>query len=245
MKKTRQLMAVGVALLCGASAQALSLNIDVVLADVAGQTASADISFVDNTHIQIIFRNTTGAGGPAGANGLLTGIAFNLPSGNNITAGNVKVNTGSTIRGGSLNGSGAGTSLQGEWGYSNAKSGHFNGLSVDTQVSAMEADTTTAFGASIDNPAVLDGPEYGLMRTGGDRGGLTAIENSVVITLTLANSVGGGAQAAYLASIDAGTVAVTFGSPSGGTTTVPDGGATVMLLGAAFAAVGFGRRLIK
>jgi len=241
--KSRLLKLVAASLfLAGVSAKAVPITVDTVLADVAGQTASVDMT-LSGSILTITIVNTTGAVGPSGAGGLLTGIAFTMP-GNVVivTSGSgVAVAAGSTIQGGSLSGSGGGTQLLGEWGYANGPgSGHFNGLAVDTQVSTMVADTDTQFGASIDNPDGLGGPEYGVMRTGGDRGGQTAINNSIVITLQLSSAPNGN----FLQGIEGGLVAVTFGSPTGGTS-VPDGGATVMLLGGGLLALGVGRRFLK
>ena len=92
----------------------------------------------------------------------------------------------------------------------------------------MVADTSALFSNTpVENPAGLNGPEFGLLGAGGDPGGLTAIENSLVFSLVL-NGIPV-LPADYLNRIDQGTVAVTYGSPSG--KGVPDGGTTIALFG--------------
>jgi hypothetical protein len=217
------------------------MTVDVVLADDAGiTTADASVEMtISGSTLTIYLRNLL-SGGPVGAGGLLSGLAFDMPDNYEILGGSVAVGTDSFIRGGVLNGSGAGTSVSGEWGYGNAVSGHFNGLAVDSQVSAMEADSSTKFSnTSIENPVVLNGPEFGLLGTGEDRGGLTAIEDRVVITLNLNHSPNGG----FLNSIQGGIVAVTYGSPTG--SRVPDASSTLMLLGIAMLGIEGMRRRVS
>jgi MYXO-CTERM domain-containing protein len=141
----------------------------------------------------------------------LTGLAFDMPGSYDILSGTVKIN-GSTVIG-NVNPIPAGGDVSGEWGYHNGVSGHFNGLAVDTQVSTMEADTSVKFSNTpIDDPAGLNGPEYGLLGGAGeDPGGLAAIKSSVIIELTLNGTPNGG----FLNSINGGIVAVTYGSPTG------------------------------
>ena len=99
----------------------------------------------------------------------------------------------------------------------------------------MQADTTTKFASGkIDNPDVLGGPDYGLVRTGADSGGLAALRNSILITLNLSKSIAVGDESDYLGKINGGLVAIEFGSPAG----VPDGGSTLILLGSSLTALG-------
>lgn len=229
------------ALMLPSSARAVSIGVDQILADQpTGLSGTVDMSLSGNV-LTITLVNTSAAGSATGANGLLSGLAFNLPGYSgavNIVGGSVTLGAGS-----SLVNSPAGD-LSKEWGFQNSSApGHFNGLAVDTVVATMQADTTTKFAAgNITLPDVLDGPEYGLVRTGGDPGGLSAVENSVVITLVLSKTIAGGDVSAYLGRINDGLVAIEFGSPTGGS--VPDGGSTLVLLGSALTALGFvaGRR---
>jgi hypothetical protein len=224
------------------SANAVPITVDTVIADDASiTTASASVDMtVSGSTLTITLRNLL-SGGPTGAGGLLTGIGFDLPDNVDIRSGSVVVGSGSRIRGGSLNGSGAGTSVSGEWGFNNGTSGHFNGLAIDTQISTMTADASSKFSNTpIDGPAGLSGPDFGLLGIRGNRGGLTAIENSIVITLLMNRTLNGG----FLDSVQGGLVAVTFGSPTGAA--VPDTAATSMLLGLALLGLeGLRRRMAK
>lgn len=218
-------------------AQATSIMVDQIIANPVSGTLSGtvDMTLSGNT-LTITLRNTS-TSSDIGANVILTGLAFDLPNSIDITGGSVSTAAGSIVLGGSMNNSSG--NVSGEWGYQNGNSGHFNGLATDTQVSAMEADSNAKFSNTpIDSPAVLNGPEFGLLATGGDRGGLTAIRDSVVITLNLSGTV----PANLVSTIDGGLVALTFGSPTG----VPDSGATLSLLGLAMLGVAaIRRKLLK
>lgn len=237
--------AVGVGLLVGSlstAVRATPINVDVILADApAGLSASVDMT-VSGSYLTITLRNTS-TGGASGANGLLTGLAFCLPSAYTIVSGTAIVPSTETLV--NVTGTVTGGNISGEWGYQNSNTpGHFNGLAVNRVVSAMEADTTSKFSStSIQNPSNLNGPEFGLVRDGGNAGGLAAVMNEVIIRVRLGTSVGYDptTQANFLAAINRGTVAVTFGSPSG----VPDGGSTVALLGMALSGLGLVARRLK
>ncbi len=208
------------------SANAVSITVDQILADEpAGLSGTVDMTLAGNL-LTITLVNTSGAGSATGANGLLTGLAFNLPG----YGGAVDVTGGSVaLAGGSVLVNSPPGNLSTEWGFQNSSApGHFNGMAIDTVVATMVADTTTKFAAGqIQNPDNLNGPEYGLVRTGGDSGGLGAVQNSILITLLLNKSIAAGDVSAYLGRINDGLVAIEFGSPTG----VPDGGSTLVLLG--------------
>jgi hypothetical protein len=229
------------------SATAIPITVDMVLADNPSiTTADASVDMVidpSNSRQLIITLRNLLSGGPRGAGGLLTGIAFDLPDDMNIQSGSVVVGTGSQILGGSLNSAGGGTDVSGEWGFLNGISGHFNdaALTTDTQVSAMGADVSNKFSTTrIDPPTVLDGPDFGLLGVGENRGRQTAIEDSVIITLLMDHTLNGG----FLNGINGGIVAVTYGSPTGAT--VPDASTTAMLLGVALLGLeGLRRRIAK
>lgn len=213
------------------SVNAVSVTVDTILADEpSGLSATVDMKLSGSQLVITVVNTSTTP--PVGANGLLSGLAFALPNGCNIVSGTVLVAGGSTVVG-NINSIPGGNNVSGEWGYNNARSGHFNdaNLAVDTQVSTMTADAGTPFSVTpIDSPTDLSGPDYGVLATGGDPGGLAGVRNSIVITLNLNKAPGG----TLVPLIDQGTVAVTFGSPSG----VPDAPTTSMLLGMAF--LGFG-----
>ncbi len=225
------------ALLLQSPANALVMTVDQILADQpAGLAGTVSMTLSTSGLLTITLANTSGPGSATGANGLLTGLAFNLPGnggGVNILGGSVALAGGSTF----VN-SPAGD-LSTEWGFQNASSpGHFNGLAVDTVVAAMQADTTTKFASGfITPPTVLNGPDYGLVRTGGDPGGLAAVQNSVSIALNLNKTFADTAATdTYLGKINQGLVAIEFGSPG---SSVADGGSTLILLGLGVSALGW------
>ena len=211
--------------LCAAGTQlptnATSVTIDQILADApAGLSGVLDMVAKGNT-LTITLQNTS-ITSEIGANALLTGLAFNLPSGLSIASGSA------SIGGSFVNFNPTPASLKdvsGEWGFANGASGHFNGLDVDALVSTMAADTSGTFGgSSLKKPDDLAGPDFGLLAKGGNAGGLAAISDSILITLNLTGTYSGD----LVGDINSGVVAVTFGSPTG----VPDGGATLVLLSA-------------
>lgn len=241
MDKTFRTLAV-TGLLAGSlgTAQALQITPDVILANApAGLSATVNMSVLGSV-LTITLQNTSIAGSATGADGLLTGIAFSLPSAYTINSGMALIGAGSTVanQGNPIPG---GNNISGEWGYQNTVSGHYNGLDVNRQVSTMEADTAVKFSNTpIDKPDVLGGPDFGLVSKVGDPGGLTAIADSGVFVLNLSESVAAGDIEAFLAAIERGIVALTFGSPSSGPSTgVPDGGSSMLLLGMGLATLGW------
>ncbi len=173
--------ATGTMLLCGicTSVNAVSVTVDTILADEpTGLSATVDMTLSGSQLVITVVNTSTTP--PVGANGLLTGLAFALPNGCDIVSGTVLVAGGSTVIG-NINSIPGGNNVSGEWGFSNARSGHFNdaNLAVNTQVSTMSADAGTLFSNTpIDGPAGLTGPDYGVLATGGDPGGLAAIRKN-------------------------------------------------------------------
>ena len=217
------LLAVGASQL---GVNATSVTIDQILADYpAGLSVVADMAYKGNT-LTIILQNTS-ITSEVGANALLTGIGFNLPGTLSIASGVVTRPSGSVF----VNFSGSQTDISGEWGYANGAQGHFNGLPVNSLVSTMEADTDNRFSSTaLSDPSGLNGPEFGVLAKTGDAGGLEAIKDTIKIELTLAGSFNG---KDLVSNINNGTIAVTFGSPTGNVN-VPDGGTSAMLLGFGF-----------
>src|SRR5436190_1256256 len=208
-------------------ARATSVTIDKILADAPlGLNAYIDITAPDSSTLKILVQNTS-VSSQIGANAILTGLAFDLPANVTITGGTVSLGAGSKFVNFNPNPAGL-TDASGEWGYASGTKnlGHFTGLSVDSLISTMSADTDQPFSKTpLAPPDVLSGPDFGVISAKGDAGGLAAIRDSILITLNLKGNYG----VDLVKAIDNGTVAVTLGSP----TSVPDGGATLLLLGMA------------
>jgi len=145
------------------------LQDDADVDDPAGLSAFAEFLYdgIDNV-LTIYLQNTSDAEAGSGAGILLTGIGFNLPEGMVIVSGSANVGT-STAHGFTPD---PGGDVSKEWGFANPPdSGHFLDTAINEYnavVSTMGADAKTKFTeGSIVNPPVLDGPEMGLLTSGG------------------------------------------------------------------------------
>lgn len=206
---------------------------------------SGDIDMVaSGNQLIITLTNTSGLASSEASNNLLTGLGFYLPD-LGILSGSVSM-AGSTA----INFTAPGDNdVSGEWGYDNnpITSGPFQpgggseaGIvsTVNTVVSAMVSTSETRFSNNtIANPEVLAGPEFGLLSSfpGSDGGGLYAIQDSVIITLTLSDVYAGD----LVSFIDDHDVVLSFGSPDH--TSVPEP-ATMLLFGTALAGFAAGAR---
>jgi hypothetical protein len=256
----------GVALLLGLSAPGHALLIDYAAQapTTTGQTATADFMFTDATHLQIILTETTPAAAldssrnPAAA--ILTSIGFHLPGSTAITGGTVTVGPGSVsfgfrpgCAGGATSQCDAGETVSREWGATRNGTDQpiGNGLNYDF-VSTGTAQVTPFAGDNRDGPAVLSGPQGGLLDDSAptQRGGQGVIDNSVIILLSLNSSVSATDQAAFLTSLCCGRSAsvVEWGSDDAFGTAVPESGTavpepgTLLLLGSGLVGLGIGGR---
>ena len=224
----RWIAGISLILALSANCDAATINWDQIFYNTGDLTAAqgalldGDITMtVSGSTLTITLRNTTGtAFTTAGASNLLTGIAFDL-QGNSVTGGSVSM-AGSTA----INFTAPADNLVSkEYGYDNPllDSGTFSTKAslygYNFAVSAMESGTETRFDSSgsLGQPPDLDGPDFGLAANNGGNwssilgNGVEGILDQIVITLNLASSVSDGD--AFLAAIEAGNVALSFGSP--------------------------------
>ena len=195
--------------------------------------------------LTITLKNTSADGAGSGAGILLTGIGFSLPGNYYINSGSANMGS-STAVGFTKPGDG---NVSQEWGFDTKglDSGALQGTQqlVNNAVSSMESQTTSQFlPGSIAAPTNLNGPDFGLIsmyETGGLGDGVEAILDSIIITLNLGKT--GNGNGLTVGAIDSGWVALTFGSP--GSTSVPDAGASVVLLGLALLGLGGLRRKLR
>lgn len=166
----------------------------VIFSDSSGLSATADFSLIDSDELKIVLTNTS-TGMPAGfdnSDQLLTGISFDL-GGLEIIGGNVIIGPDAADMSINFDAGqfGQGDDVSSEWGYGN------NVTTTGMLVNMVSVNTSqmTAFspGPNLDGPENLGGPQGGLLANPGivDLGGLGAIQNSVVITLSLNSDLSG------------------------------------------------------
>jgi hypothetical protein len=240
------------------SSNAVTIDIDQIIwetsssgdFDPSAYSGTVDMSS-SGTSLIITLTNTSGYAGVDGSYNLLTGLGFNLPGGINVTGGDASMN-GSTAINFTPNPA-YGGSVGGEWGYANdPDKGHFGDGDallhnpVNTVVSSMIADVDNSFNSNYYEPEYMDGPEFGLLRRGGqcsDPGGLAAIQDTVIFDLTLSGDL----PDDWSDSINDEWVVISFASPDS-TFPIPEP-ATMLLFGggliglAAFGRKKFGKKL--
>jgi hypothetical protein len=188
-----------VLVLCSANAKAVIVDLATSLDpafDPDGLSAQATFTLISPTVLTIELTNTS-TGVPTGfdnSDQILTGLSFDL-GGPTITAGTVIIGPGSR----SINFSEISTQLgpdddvSCEWGYGNIGSTNMMLNMVSTNTSHM-----TRFDESdnnLDGPYNIDGPRSGLVALDTDDlplidiGGLGAIGDSIIITLTLSDGL--------------------------------------------------------
>jgi hypothetical protein len=242
-------------LLLAGAAQATLVTVDQVIYENGGSgvnpgllSGTVDVTVSGSQQLTILLQNTSPdtsfANGSQPGSMILSGLGLQL-GGVNIISGTVTVNSGSVPVnfdiGQSL------TDISNQWGYGNTAAGAFGGVSgvlaVNNTVSSLHAEGPTRFAGPP--PSSIDGPAYGAISTalvGSGKFGLSqaAVMNTIKLVLNLDGA------APSVAAIDAADVVLGFGSPglaAGTTTTVPDGGMTLVLLGMGLAGIaGFARR---
>jgi len=191
--------------LCSADAAIFTETIDLSISQdpnfdpdglAAEATFTLDTSNLAELKIELVNTSTGVPPGFDSSDQLLTGISFDFgqPGYNGdpmITGGTVVIGPG----GRSINFDidpqlGAGDDVSGEWGY-----GNMDGTGLLTNfVTATKSEATAFGGTNWDGPENIDGPQGGicidpLLWLWVDLGGLGAVTDSVVITLTLDTSL--------------------------------------------------------
>ena len=201
----------------------------------SGLSAEVEFTLLDATTLQVRLRNTS-TGLPDGfdnSDQLLTGLSWDFGAAG-INVGDITITGGSAVIGPasqSVNFStgayGPGTDIGGEWGFSNL------GISgaLPNGISSNQAGTTPFGGANLDGPVELDGPQAGLLSAAFSLplGGLGAIMDEIVATLTLSSAI---TEAELLNDLNANGIIIEFGSDAA---FIPAPGALALLGIAAFA----------
>jgi hypothetical protein len=176
---------VAAAALSSGPAHAVTYN----LADASGLSAEVEFTLIDPTTLEVRLRNTS-TGAPLGfsnSDQLLTGVSWDFAPpgapGPDITGGTIVIGPTSASAHFSTGAYGPGTSVGGEWGFSNNNS---TGL-LQNFISANAAQVTAFGGLNLDGPANIDGPQGGLVANPAviGLGGLGAIQDEVIATLTI------------------------------------------------------------
>lgn len=193
--------------------------------------------------LHISLQNTSLASAGDGALVLLTGLAFDLPSGVTVDGSN---NNGGSVAAGSGTTTSAGwttAGANGAWGWDNNSAGLSGGAlayatltGYDTRVSTVASDGKNAFDGS-GNAGGMDYGVFSASETSVSPAPWVKDELDIALNLNLGNYD----PSSLLAAIDAGNVAAIFGSPNG-TPGVPDGGSTLALFGASILGIGALRR---
>ena len=200
------------------AAFAAPITVDEVLFDSAGTTnpsllsGTVDMTLAGST-LTIVLKNTSADAAGSGAGILLTGVAFQLPTGISIGSGTAAIGASTAVNFIAP----VGGNISSEWGYDNSplNSGSFlndSALLYNTVVASMVSMTTSQFAAgSIGQPPNLGGPDFGAISAlETDAGGQEAVRDTIWITLNLTGNVPGN----LVSQIEAGNVGISFGSPN-------------------------------
>jgi hypothetical protein len=227
MRKISFIFTVVLLVLMVGSAFATSLTIDEIVyqptlgLDPSKLKGTADATFSSNV-LTIILTNTSSNLGAIDnmASALLAGIGLNLPTGMSITGGSVAILSGSNL----INPPGS-YNLNQQWGWGESGSpfqtGHYVTGSIGFNSATLQSATSHDFAGTL--KPNIDGPGWGLLSQNQDPfNGVTAIEDSIIISLNLSGTYTGD----LISFINEHDVAIAFGSP----TAVPEP-ATMLLLG--------------
>jgi hypothetical protein len=201
-------IAVSVGLMC----QLASASEIFILTDPSGLAAEVEFTLVDPTTLEVRARNIS-TGVPAGfeaADQILTGISWDFgepgfgPGDPGLTGGIVVIGPASTSLDFDTGTYGPGFDVSGEWGFGNMDG---SGALLNF-ISANAAQATPFGGPNLDGPVNIDGPQGGMVADPLliPLGGLGAIQDEVVATLTIDEPLGD------LGFLSANAVRVEFGS---------------------------------
>ncbi len=214
------------ALLSALSAEAALASILYTYNDPSGLGAEAEFSFVNPTTLQVRLKNTsTGVpGGFDSADQLLTSVSWTFKGGITITGGTVFTGSSSASLNFSILNVGSNADVSGEWGFGN---GGTTGLGLN-YLSTNVAGTTPFGGANLDATVNIDGPQAGLVADPAlvPLGGLGAIQDEVVATLTLSGAY---SEVLLAADLLANGSNVEFGSDAAFVPGVPGPGALAVI----------------
>jgi len=171
----------------------------VVFSDASGLSGEALFTLLDSTTFEVRVRNTS-TGVPSGfsnSDQLLTGVSWDFglaghtnPGDTTITGGSVQTGDSSfTVDFDQISTQlGPNSDISGEWAY-----GNMDGTgALANFVSVNIAQGTPFGGPNLDGPTNVDGPQGGLIPSTGPiipLGGLGAVQNEVIATLTLSDPV--------------------------------------------------------
>lgn len=180
------------ALVAFAAADFANGSIIYSLSDGSGLSAEVEFDLPNATTLTVRLKNTsTGVpGGFDSSDQLLTGVSWDFGhpgfnGDNTITGGSVIIGPTSASLNFSTGSYGPGFDVSGEWGY-----GNMDGTGALTNfVSANAAQGTPFGGPNLDGPDNIDGPQGGLVADPVlvALGGLGAVQDEVIATLTLAD----------------------------------------------------------
>jgi hypothetical protein len=236
------LSAICLAALIGA-AQAAPVTYDETLyqtttGDPSQLSANLSMSYSGGI-LSITLQNISGAGAgdaAALAAAMISGIAFNLPSGVSVTGGSITPIGTQSPNPWDL------PTANGQWGYANDGSGgaltHAL-LSYNAESSTMASDVNQTFVGPP--PPNADGLNYGAVSLNIAAPGTPNVVDTIQLDLSV--SGWGGSDAGLVTAIDGGNIAVIFGSADA--SSLPDGGTTIALLGFALVGVGALRRKLS
>lgn len=221
-------------LVCGFWLTAATVHATTIvnLSDPSGLSAKATFDLLNPTTLQIALQNTS-TGLPLGfsnSDQLLTSLSFDLGAAD-ILGGSAAIGSASAAVNFDAGAFGPGADVGGEWGYGN---GGTTGLLANF-VSSNTAGAVALGGANLDGPGELDGPQGGLVANPilEPLGGLGAIQDEVVFTLTLSQPL------SDLSFLNNGVIAE-FGSDAA--FIVPEPGVVSLLVVGLLAAAGRRRR---